>query len=252
MTIDENKNNEKERILTEIIKLSNEIQALKESLTKYPPILQTSTSKDLPFEITSIVDMIKEQIDGSTKFLLSEIKSEFYRLITLFYSSSDVDEKEKLLKELDFDRQKYKKQEETENQEEQISIVEEQKEYISRLISMLEEREQLIYELSDQVVALSVKKSEIEKELKNLKEEKEQWNKVKEITQKLVSTDPRYKIISMLKQLQSISQMQLSFVLGISLSQTKQYLKELEEIKIVQLKEDDTVELDPNFDTTVI
>ena len=56
----------------------------------------------------------------------------------------------------------------------------------------------------------------------------------------------------MLKQLQSISQMQLSFVLGISLSQTKQYLKELEEIKIVQLKEDDTVELDPNFDTTVI
>ncbi|MHA1869130.1 MAG: hypothetical protein ACTSXD_13895 [Candidatus Heimdallarchaeaceae archaeon] len=252
MTLEENKNNEKDRILTEIIKLSNEIQALKEDLKKHTPISQTSTSNGLPFEIASVVDMIKEQIDSSTKFLLSEIKSEFYRLITLFYTSSDIDEKEKLLKELDIDRTKYKKQEETLNQEEQYSIVDEQKEYISRLVSMLEEREQLIYELSDQVVALSVKKSEIEKELNNIKEEKEQWNKVKKITQKLVSTDPRYKIISMLKQLQSISQMQLSFVLGISLSQTKQYLKELEEIKIVQLKEDDTVELDPNFDTTVI
>ncbi|GAH18495.1 unnamed protein product, partial [marine sediment metagenome] len=44
------------------------------------------------------------------------------------------------------------------------------------------------------------------------------------------------------------AQIQLSFVLGVSLSQTKQYINELEKMKIIRINEDNTVSLDDSFD----
>ena len=45
-----------------------------------------------------------------------------------------------------------------------------------------------------------------------------------------------------------IAPIQLSFVLGVSLSQTRKYISELEQMRILNVNEDGTVSLHPEFD----
>ncbi|MHA1303282.1 MAG: hypothetical protein ACTSQE_00340 [Candidatus Heimdallarchaeaceae archaeon] len=246
-----------EKILEQISKLTEEIKGLKEKIQKQEENQRlrngdiSTNSNVMGLEIESILDLLKSQLEDSTHVLLSEIKSEFYRLINFLSSSSDTKAQEHVLKKMKEELSElitFSQEEKTESLDKTTT----EKEYIERLMGMIDEREQLIYELSDQVVALSVGKTELERELTSLKEEAEKWKRTKEIAFKLISTDPRYTIINMLRQLHTISQMQLSFVLGISLSQTKRYIRELEEIEIVRINDDGTVELNPTFDATIL
>ena len=112
---------------------------------------------------------------------------------------------------------------------------------------ILEERESLIYELSDQIVAIEAEKKDLEEKMEQIENEKLKWDSQKSILERIVTTDPRFNIINLLRRMGIIAQIQLSFVLGVSLSQTRKYIMELEQMKILQVNEDETVSLHPAF-----
>jgi hypothetical protein len=112
---------------------------------------------------------------------------------------------------------------------------------------LLDERESLIYELSDQLVAIETEKKEINDKLKILESDKEKWDNQKSVFERLITTDPRFNIINLLRRMGVIAPIQLSFVLGVSLSQTRKYILELEQMKIIQINEDDTISLHSAF-----
>jgi len=112
---------------------------------------------------------------------------------------------------------------------------------------MVEERENLIYELTDQLVNIELEKEELTKKIEKMDKEKLEWSEQQKVIAKLIITDRRYNIIDLLRRTKIIAPVQLSFVLGVSLAQTKKYIRELEEIKIIKVNEDDTVFLHPEF-----
>ncbi len=241
-------NNSYKLILKKLNSLLVEIQNLKvDTTSKVPtkplPNLIDSRNK---FEVESVIDIIKDVVNESNELLLSEIKSEFYKLLNFLSGSYDVKGQQKLLEEIKTEMEKGSESDHKDK------IDSEKSAYIGSLLSIIEEREQLIYELSDQIVSLSVRNKELKSKLDELDKKIELISKSNSIMKSLLSTDPKYKIINMLKKLHSIDLMQLSFVLGISLSQTKKYVNDLSSTKIVLLNEDGTVELSDDFDVTLI
>ena len=85
-------------------------------------------------------------------------------------------------------------------------------------------------------------------EMEDVEKSKQQWLSQKHVLEKLVQTDPRFNIINLLRRMGVIAPIQLSFVLGVSLSQTRRYIKELEEMNILTINEDETISLHPTFD----
>ncbi|MBY9001122.1 MAG: hypothetical protein KGD64_09425, partial [Candidatus Heimdallarchaeota archaeon] len=132
-----------------------------------------------------------------------------------------------------------------ENIKEIQETIEKEKEMLKLL---LVERESLIYELSDQVVAIETEKKELQDILNAAMIDKKKWHKQKEVLERLVTSDPRFNIISLLRRMGVIAPIQLSFVLGVSLSQTRRYINDLEKMKIAKVNEDSTVSLDSSFD----
>ena len=123
---------------------------------------------------------------------------------------------------------------------------------ISLYKDLLEERETLIYELTDQMVAIESENKELKERLQKIEEETTKTNKFMELVKKFLKTDPRYRIINTVRRTGIIAPVQLSFVLGISLAQTNQYLKEMEKMGIIEILSDGTVTLHKEFDEAIL
>lgn len=232
-------------IASEISKLSEEVSELKENIKtpkKRTKIEKTPKSKQYhQLELSPAIEYVNELLENSSEAIISEMKSEFFRLFNFLSSMFSVSSYQTTRAIQKIDDSEF-----TAGSDKTLSSSNFQKEK-EMLQLLLEERESLIYELSDQIVAIEAEKKMAEEKILELEQDKVKWNAQRSILQRIVTTDPRFNIISLLRRMGVIAPIQLSFVLGVSLSQTRRYISELEQMKILQVKEDGTVSLHPEF-----
>lgn len=198
------------------------------------------TGKDKPIALDFDPLDVPKLIDNATQTILHEMKAEFYKLFNfisdppskVFYSGT-----KDMIKAM-------KKSEDSGDTIDESQSIEKK---LLLFSDMVEERENLIYELTDQLVNIELEKEELTKKIEKMDKEKLEWSEQQKVIAKLIITDRRYNIIDLLRRTKIIAPVQLSFVLGVSLAQTKKYIRELEEIQIIKVNEDDTVFLHPEF-----
>ncbi|MHA2254565.1 MAG: hypothetical protein ACXAAM_00650 [Candidatus Heimdallarchaeaceae archaeon] len=238
-----------QEIADEISKLSEEVKEIKDNFKStqkeskgiFQPLNKKKTST---LELTPALEYVNELLENSSEQIISEMKSEFFRLFNFLSSMMSVSsQRDRTLAE------EVREFMETPNMgtaDESIETGELGKEK-EMLKLLLDERESLIYELSDQLVAIEAEKKDLKDKMEEINTERKLWENQKEIFERLVTTDPRFNIISLLRRMGVIAPIQLSFVLGVSLSQTRKYIMELEQMRILQVNEDETVSLHPAF-----
>ncbi len=235
-------------IADEIVRLTKEVKALK---SKVNSTQITDTKRGSPnynnnlLDINPSITYINEMLKSSSDNIISELKAEFFRLFNFLSSFQTVSQYPRRRDSSSIEESLLKRELTEENIANIQETIEKEKEMLKLL---LEERESLIYELSDQIVTIETEKKELQEKLDFVLSEKGKWSKQKEVLERLITTDPRFNIINLLRRMGAIAQIQLSFVLGVSLSQTKRYINELEKMKILQINEDNTVSLDASFD----
>ncbi len=233
-------------IASEISKLSEEVSELKENIKspkKHAKIENPRRYGQSPqIELSPAIEYVNELLENSSEVIISEMKSEFFRLFNFLSSMFSVNPYQSSGRPLP-----KRDSDEEYSSEDIVSISEFQKEK-EMMQLLLEERESLIYELSDQIVAIEAEKKVIDEKILEIEEDKAKWDKQKNVLERIVTTDPRFNIITLLRRMGVIAPIQLSFVLGVSLSQTRRYITELEQMRILQVKEDGTVSLHPEFD----
>ena len=234
-------------ISDEIVKLTKEVKAIK-SKANTTQMSDTESglknSKKSTLDINPAIAYIEEMLKSSSDNIISELKAEFFRLFNFLSSFQTVSQYPRNRNSLSAEESLLERELTEENIANIKETIEKEKEMLKLL---LEERETLIYELSDQVVAIETEKKELQGKLDQVLADKGKWSMQKEVLERLVTTDPRFNIISLLRRMGVIAPIQLSFVLGVSLSQTKRYISELEKMKILQVNEDSTVSLDASF-----
>ena len=239
-----------QEIAEEISKLSEEVKVIKEnfktSQQENKGIFQSvNKKKTSSLELSPALEYVNELLENSSEQIISEMKSEFFRLFNFLSSMMSVSTpppRDRTLSEevknfIETPRIK------TDSSEETVDLVREKE----MLQLLLDERESLIYELSDQLVAIEAEKKELKEKMEEINKEKRLWDNQKEVFERLVTTDPRFNIINLLRRMGVIAPIQLSFVLGVSLSQTRKYIMELEQMRILIVNEDETVSLHPSF-----
>ncbi|MHA1223662.1 MAG: hypothetical protein ACTSSG_06755 [Candidatus Heimdallarchaeaceae archaeon] len=247
----EEQDEEMSEIEKEIDSLSEEVKELKTSLKKTRKKEKTRGKKEeSSADLSPSFNYLNELLEKTSENIIAEMKSEFFRLFNFLSSMLSVTPNQKelqLIKEKGEARKiEYGRgtKTQTTESEQRVEQLEKEKELLQLL---LEERESLIYELSDQLVVIENAKKALEEERKKIEKEKQNWENQKAVLEKLVKTDPRFNIINLLRRMGVIAPIQLSFVLGVSLSQTKKYIRELEDMQILKVNEDDTVSLHPSF-----
>lgn len=234
-------------IANEIEKLTEEVQIAKESKRRRERLEKSENSRrKKPIEINPAIEYISDLLENSSEQIVSEMKSEFFRLFNFLSSMFSVSPNHA--------DKRYTSRNDTLVSGDGLagSITDQttpptstEREKMLKLL--LDERESLIYELSDQIVAIEAEKKIIQDKIKQINEEKIKWTNQKTVLERLVTTDPRFNVINLLRRMGVIAPIQLSFVLGVSLSQTKKYIQELEGMKILKENEDGTVSLHPEF-----
>jgi hypothetical protein len=238
-----------QEIAEEISKLSEEVKVIKEnfktSQKENKGIFQSiNKKKTSALELSPALEYVNELLENSSEQIISEMKSEFFRLFNFLSSMMSVSapQRERTLSE---EVRGFMETPGimTEDSEETVDWERERE----MLQLLLDERESLIYELSDQLVAIEAEKKDLKDEMEEINKEKRMWENQKEVFERLVTTDPRFNIINLLRRMGVIAPIQLSFVLGVSLSQTRKYIMELEQMRILLVNEDETVSLHPSF-----
>lgn len=232
----------------EIDKLTEEVKALKNkdkhNQIKKKDKLSTNSCEE-QLEINPTINYISEMLKTSSDNIITEFKAEFFRLFNFLSSLQNITPYPRKNSGQNIEEAILEREIIEENIANMQETIQQEKEMLKLL---LEERESLIYELSDQIVAIETEKKQFKTLYEQTLEEKASWIKQKEVLEKLVTSDPRFNIINLLRRMGVIAPIQLSFVLGVSLSLTKQYISELEQMKIVQINEDDTISLHSEFD----
>ena len=235
-------------IAEEISKLTEEVNELQNNIKnakkKEKSEKMKRSAKSSSFEFNPAIEYVSELLQNSSESIISEMKSEFFRLFNFLSSMFSVSPYQ-----LDRKSVSTRESQVTEEDAEIDAVTALEREKEREMVNLLlDERESLIYELSDQIVAIEAEKKLMEEEMKKIVSDKVKWEKQKSILERIVSTDPRFNIINLLRRMGVIAPIQLSFVLGVSLSQTQRYIIELERMKILIVNEDNTISLHHEFD----
>ncbi|MCK5140603.1 MAG: hypothetical protein KAQ70_00265 [Candidatus Heimdallarchaeota archaeon] len=245
---DDTETHEFMNIADEIVKLTKEVKAIKSKVNSTQMSDTKSGSQSSSnnlLDINPAVAYINEMLKSSSDNIISELKAEFFRLFNFLSSFQTMSQYPRSRNSLGIEESILQR----ELTEENIANIQETIEKEKGMLKLLlEERESLIYELSDQIVTIETEKKELQEKYDQILTDEGKWSKQKEVLERLVTSDPRFNIINLLRRMGVIAPIQLSFVLGVSLSQTKRYINELEKMKILQINEDNTVSLDTSFD----
>jgi len=238
-----------QEIANEISKLSEEVKEIKDNFQSTQKeskgIFQSlNKKKTSTLELSPALEYVNELLENSSEQIISEMKSEFFRLFNFLSSMMSVSsQRDRTLAE---EVKEFMETPNIKTDDESIETGEWGRE-MEMMKLLLDERESLIYELSDQLVAIEAEKKDLKDKMEETNVEKKLWENQKEVLERLVTTDPRFNIINLLRRMGVIAPIQLSFVLGVSLSQTRKYIMELEQMRILQVNEDETVSLHPAF-----
>ena len=91
-----------------------------------------------------------------------------------------------------------------------------------------------IENLNNQIQILADEKVQLILKLEELTNIANSWNKNIDLLQKLAKSDPRYKTINTLKKHGRLSEIQLAFSMGTSISQVRKYAEDLTNLGLVQ------------------
>lgn len=91
-----------------------------------------------------------------------------------------------------------------------------------------------IEKLNSQIQILADEKVQLILKLEELTNIANSWNKNIDLLQKLAKSDPRYKTINTLKKHGRLSEIQLAFSMGTSISQVRKYAEDLIDLGLVQ------------------
>ena len=235
---------ELEGIEAQTLKLAEELQSIKKQLQQVVNRTEVSSRLNQDIEISTILDYISELVEKASERIIKEMKAETFKIWNAIAGSQPIqiptsvaDSHKNAEKEDAFFKEGEKK-----GGEPSVNLYKD----------LLEERETLIYELTDQMIAIESENKELKERLRKIEEETSKTNKFMELVKKFLKTDPRYRIINTVRRTGIIAPVQLSFVLGISLAQTNQYLKEMEKMGIIEILTDGTVTLHKEFDETLL
>ncbi|MHA1686304.1 MAG: winged helix-turn-helix domain-containing protein [Candidatus Heimdallarchaeaceae archaeon] len=235
---------ELEGIEARTLKLAEELQSIKKQLQQVVSRTETSSKLNQDIEMSTILNYLSELVEKASERIIKEMKVETFKIWNAITGSQPM----QILQSMTDDEKTSKKEDvlskdvETKSTEPTISLYKD----------LLEERETLIYELTDQMVAIESENKELKERLQKIEEETTKTNKFMELVKKFLKTDPRYRIINTVRRTGIIAPVQLSFVLGISLAQTNQYLKEMEKMGIIEILSDGTVTLHKEFDEAIL
>ncbi len=111
----------------------------------------------------------------------------------------------------------------------------------------VQEKDSYIENLNHKIERLSSEKFELNNEIEKMNKAIENWKNQLELLEKLALTDPRYKIIGVLKKHEEMSEIQLAFTLGNSIIQVKKYLNELLELGLIQQLNNGKIVINANY-----
>jgi len=260
-TTEKNENVEREtqreikQIEEKTLELINEVNEIKKALMqkqRFPMKSDLPEQTENEVSTVPLVDYIDELLKTSTRKIINEIRGEFYRLFNTLTSMGVAISSMERTEKFELKKESSKKVKTISAEEGKLSKnVKEELAKVELYKYLLTERESLIYELTDRLVAVETESNKIKQKLKKLEKEREEWEKQKEFLSKLLVTDPRYKIISLLKQTKVIAPTQLSFFLGVSLGQVREYLNQLKTMNIITFNDDGSVQLHKDFNVEV-
>ena len=147
-------------IATEIEKLSEEVKEIKNNVKsqndKEIKARRSSRKNKEILELTPALEYVNELLENSSEHIVSEMKSEFFRLFNFLSSMLSVAPQKisNISQEtIQTDLEKFDVESDPESEKELMKL-------------LLEERESLIYELSDQLVAMETEKKTLKERLK--------------------------------------------------------------------------------------
>lgn len=97
----------------------------------------------------------------------------------------------------------------------------------------IKDRDRVIDELNMKLESVSDEKERLTTQLENLNSVIGSWQGQLSLLQKLAASDPRYRVIGALKKHGSLSDIQLAFTMGTSISQIRKYIDDLRELELV-------------------
>lgn len=233
-----------EIIEAQTLELAKELQAIKQQLQQVIKKSQTSAPLDQGINVSTLLDYIDEKINEATERITKEMKAETFKIWNALAGAQPLKTKElEMGATIEIGEKKEQKgSKDLESGEKKVELYKE----------LLEERDNLIYELTDQMVAIESENRDLKKRLKELEAKHKNNDRFIELIKKFIKTDPRYRIIHTIRRTGVIAPVQLSFVLGMSLAQTNKYINEMEDIGIVEKLDDGTLALHRDFDQTML
>lgn len=194
--------------------------------------------------------LLKKQ-DYERKLLLDQIN----QLITAYNDSSMNEKSTGILEILREIKQQFesggKKQKSDENNiktstsEIEIKFVEQLPPEIQVLHDLLEskreevlEKDQLIVEYNSEIESISAEKNSLIIELEKLNRIIESWKSQHEMLESMAKNDPRFLMIEALKSHDKLTEIQLAFALGTSISQIRRFTSDLLDMELVKIEKD--------------
>jgi len=194
--------------------------------------------------------LLKKQ-DYERKLLLDQIN----QLITAYNDPSMNEKSTGILEILREIKQQFesggKKQKSDENNiktstsEIEIKFVEQLPPEIQVLHDLLEskkeevlEKDQLIVEYNSEIESISAEKNSLIIELEKLNRIIESWKSQLEMLESMAKNDPRFLMIEALKSHDKLTEIQLAFALGTSISQIRRFTSDLLDMELVKIEKD--------------
>lgn len=98
----------------------------------------------------------------------------------------------------------------------------------------IQEKDVFIEQLNTKLQGITDEKERLALQLESMNSVIGSWQGQLNLLQKLAASDPRYKVIGALKKHGSLSDIQLAFTMGTSISQIRKYIEDLKELELVR------------------
>ncbi len=190
--------------------------------------------------------------DKERRLLLNQITS----LIESYKSSESGNSKNEEILEILKEMKRQFESGGKENQKETISIktstitpdleiVENLPEEIQVLHDLLEskkeevlEKDRQIVEYNSEIEAIAIEKNSLIVELERLNQVIESWKNQLEMLESMAEGDPRFRMIEALKSHERLTEIQLAFALGTSISQVRKFINDLRDMELIKIEKD--------------
>ncbi len=121
--------------------------------------------------------------------------------------------------------------------EEKIALLTSEIEKLSNKVRILQneldKKDETIKTLNQKLELLVEEREQLRNELNRLNRLMMTWEQSISIIEKLAKTDPRYKVLNIVKKNKELNEIQLAFACGLSISELRKYVEDLRKLELV-------------------